>query len=362
MSIAVITGWGVVHRLGMGAAAFTRGVWSVVHGRAGGRQTTLGEYQITEHLGRRGIGSLDRVAGFAVHAGGLTLEDAGLEVDEEIRDDVGVVLASHAGSMQSTADVVGASYTGRRPFDVPPQLFPNGALSASAAWVAMRYGLQGVNATVSSGQVSALAAMAYAQNMLRNGQASIVLTGAAYEHTVYSSVLAEHARHQYGVTLPQGEGAALFAVELADRVPGQRVCAEILAVDVRGASLPCSQSEIATALGDCIGAALRSAGVSPGEVWAAVTGENGSPVWDRTERQGVCLGLGREPARWVPAKQWVGEMWGAAGAFQLAVILGLVRVDPSGDEETVCVLTSVDPAGPVGALVVRVLLPTRGVA
>jgi 3-oxoacyl-[acyl-carrier-protein] synthase II len=364
MSHLAISGWGVLSPLGTGAAEFTEawaerrpGLRNVAEMYAeplpADKACAITDFNVRDHLGRKGTSFFDRSTSLSVVACGLALADSDLTVDDGNRGDVGVILGLTTGGPQATAEFIREILVSDRPHLVNPVLFPyavmNGAAGATAVW----HRLQGVNATLSGGQMAFMSVLRYARNKLRNRYAGALLAGAVEEFSPQRAWAAHQARGGGQGRVPLGEGGAYFVVEPAAdlRAAGRHCDAEILAVESGLYGQPGSVDDPAAGLAECIDRALRSADIGPDEISVVAPSLAGSPRRDTVEREGIGAALGGMPDT-LPVKELVGETYSAAGAMQLAAVLAGHRHAPDLDGRY-SLLTSVTSEGMVGAAVVR---------
>src|SRR5579859_492866 len=345
MSALAVTGWGVVSSVGIGTEDFST-AWR--ERRSGLRDVSgmyteplpvdkacaVTDFDVRAHLGRKGTGFFDRTTSLAVVTCGLALADAGLPASEDDRGGTGLVLGLTNGGVQAMSEFIREMYINDKPYLVNPLLFPyavmNGAASATAIW----HQLRGVNATLSGGQLAFLTVLRYAANKIRSGYVHTVLAGVVEEFSPQRAWASYHTRGSVEGRAPLGEGGAFFAVQSADAVreAGGVPQAEILAVEIGLYGPPGStEDEPGAGLAECIGRALRTAGVDPGQVWAVSPSIAGSPARDEVERRGIRSALGGEPSVWLPVKELLGETYSAAGGLQLAALLAEYRADPAHD-------------------------------
>lgn len=360
-----ISGWGVLSGFGVGAEEFIAG-WT---GGASAltdvegmfpeplpvtEAAVLRDFTVRDHLGRKGTSFYDRTTSLTVVACGLALADSDAVVDDTTRGKVGVALGSTTGGVQSLSDFIKETVVNDPPYLVNPILFPFAVMNAAASSAAIWHQLKGVNATISDGQVSFVAALRYARNKIRHGYADAMLAGAVEEFTPQRAWASEHTRGGQAGRVPLGEGAALFVLEDAaaagpDR---RRWRGEILAAEVGLFGPPGEDPDPGEGLATVIGRALAVAGVDPAEVRTVAPSLAGSARRDEAERRGILAALGGEPERWLPVKQRLGETYSASGALQLAAILAEHGSDPALDG-AVSLLTSMTSDGLVGVAVVR---------
>ena len=294
-------------------------------------------------LGPRGTRSMDRVTALAVATVGMLLEQhAGDLVGHA--GDVGLVLGTGAGSVQSMMDFTRDSLTGERPYYVDPARFPNTVMNRAAGQCAIWYGLKGPNTTMAGGHVAGLLALRYAARLLQGGHAGAVMCGAVEEFSVQRAWLEWHARGDGVPQRPLGEGCAMFLLE--PTATAGRPVAELLAVHfgVHGDHAPLPE-----ALARCVSSALGRAGLAAGDVRAVAPSRGGGGPLCQGERAALELVLGgRRPAE-VASSELLGDSGGASAAFQVAAVLATAVPD------RVALVTSVDRDGPVGCAVLRTL-------
>ncbi|MFB4287727.1 beta-ketoacyl synthase N-terminal-like domain-containing protein [Nonomuraea sp. ATR24] len=126
----------------------------------------------TASLTGRGLRYKDRATKLALCAGRDALADAGLLLDPGLAvpgESVGVVVSSNYGNLDTVCDTVSAiaahDYTA-----TSPMALPGTASNVTASWVAITYGLRGVNLTLCNGATSGLDAVSWARVMVRAGR------------------------------------------------------------------------------------------------------------------------------------------------------------------------------------------------
>lgn len=368
MTGLAVIGWGVLCSAGIGpnalAAALARSCDAesthgsdvsnlYVESLPSSTGHALADFNARELLGRKGTSFLDRGSGLALVACGQALEDSGLQVDDENRQRIGVILGTTCGSLKSMCDYTRETFVADRPHLVNPILFPNTVMNCAAGQAAIWYGLKGVNATLAGGQMAFLNALRYATNILRRGYADVLLVGVVEEftpHTAWATHLTKSAR----ANISAGEGAAVFVIKRAgdERFTGQHCKAEVLSV-VSGFS-PGGESGggMTTALEGCIRQALTKAQVEPKDLSLIASGEIGDKETDDSEAAALAAIFGNAQVERIFVKQAVGECQAASGGLQLGALLAYHSEDPGRDGDF-SLLTGLTRDGGVGAAVVR---------
>ncbi len=183
----VVTGLGMVTPLGVGKEEFRE--------RLFGGQCGIGEIKsfdtkdFTSHLGAevasfsprdfisvKNLRRMDRISPMAVASARLALEDAKIQITQENRDRVGIILGTAFGATDVTVQFA-ENLLAQGPAAVNPILVPNTVMNAPAGHASIELGFRGVNTTVTHYAVSAEIALAYAVAEIRRGTADFILAG-----------------------------------------------------------------------------------------------------------------------------------------------------------------------------------------
>lgn len=352
-----ITGIGIVSPIGTGKNRFWH---NLTAGHSGIRKVTLFDTQnITSNLageirdftpktilGPKGLRLLDRTTLLGLCATQLAIEDSHLPLTPEIAENVGVVLASTCGSVSSRSSFfLEAVENGHR--NLNPALFPNTVVNSPASQIAIRFGLRGVNSTISTGFTGVLEAFEYAANFIRLNRSNVILVGGAEElaELVYvsfnkSGILSSASKKRPEICAPfdqnrngtvLGEGAAIFVME--DITHAQNRGAHIYAEYRGGATLTDFRAHNGYNLRSngairVIERALKNTGINPSEVDFVAGGANGTLVGDAVEARALNAVLGRtgKHVTMSASKSILGESFSASGGFQIAsALLSLER-------------------------------------
>ena len=303
----------------------------------------ISDFDPAAHLGSKGLRNLDRTTLLALVAAKLAIEDGALEITDGSRSDIGVILGSTMGSVRSISEF---DMDGLRngPRYVNPAHFPNTVINSPASQVAIRFGLQGMNATISTGFTASLDAIGYAMDMLRLGRVQALLVGGV-EELCFQTFLGFYklgllATSQDG-TLPPfrpfddrhcgtllGEGAAFFILESSESAVqrGATIYAELsgYASQFHPDSMyrydPKAEGLIAV-----IREALRETGLNPLEIDRVSACANSSKAADLMELTAIRGVFGERQIPLSVPKGLFGEPFSAGGALQLAEMLGILN-------------------------------------
>lgn len=173
-------------------------------------------------LGRRGLRYKDRASQLALCAAAATLADAGLPWprDERVEaESFGVVVSTTNGISETVCRVAETIHRGGVVSTQPMDL-PNASGNVASASVAIWFGLEGFNLTLSAGSTSGLDAVHCAAVAIRAGRARRMLVIGVEPAGPAASRLVAGAARRHGVRgIPRlFDGAAALLLEASDAV------------------------------------------------------------------------------------------------------------------------------------------------
>jgi act minimal PKS ketosynthase (KS/KS alpha) len=368
----VITGAGVVAPGGIGVSAF----WdAVTSGRSAIRAISTFDPSpfrsriaaecdfdpVSAGLSAQQVRRLDRAAQFAVAAAGEALQDAQIQPDSAAAHRVGVCIGTAVGStIRLEQEYLVLSDEGRtwlldHRYTVPHlyDYFVPSSFAAEVAWLA---GAEGPVSVASAGCTSGLDSVGHAWQLIRDGEADVVIAGgtdapispitvACFDAIKATSpdndrppqALRPFDRTRSGFVL--GEGAAVLVLEEREHAVsrGARLYGEIAGYANRNnayhmTGLRSDGREMAAA----ITAAIDQAGLSPESIGYVNAHGTGTKQNDRHETAAIKHALGRHAYN-VPIssiKPVVGHSLGAIGAIEVlasALVLQTGVVPPTAN-------------------------------
>ncbi|MFI6805485.1 beta-ketoacyl-[acyl-carrier-protein] synthase family protein [Streptomyces luteogriseus] len=353
---AVITGIGVVAPGGIGTEPFWR---LLVEGRTATR--TITQFDASGHRCRvaaecdfdplalgltpQQVRRTDRVSQLAMVAAGEALADSGLEIDGALAERTGVALGSAVGGTTTMEREYSVLSEGGRDWVVDPSfavphLYDYFLPSSIASEVARTTGALGPASVVSTGCTSGIDSVGYAAELIRDGEADVMVTGATdapispITVTCFDVIRATSARNDDPATacrpfdrtrtgLILGEGSAVLILEELEhaRRRGATVYAE-----VSGYAARCNAYHMTglTAEGremsEAIDLALADARVDPGAVDYVNAHGSGTKQNDRHETAAVKRSLGQHAYETPMSgiKAMIGHSLGAIGSLEIA--------------------------------------------
>ena len=385
----VVTGLGAVTPAGRGVADAWEGVLAGKAAAAldpaladAGSPVTLScrvpAFDPDAELGRGTKRRMDRYTQLALLAAAEALAHAGLVsptdgeaygagLDEDLRDRVGLLLGSGIGGAE-TWDGEYPNYLERGPSRTSPLFIPKMLSNTAAGAVAIRCGARGPNMTVNTACAAGASAIHVARDLLRSGQADVMIaggveagiTGLAVSAFAQMGALTRNddpgsASRPFDVDrdgFVMGEGAGIVVLERADDARARG--AEILAY-VSGAGASADAHHATAPPEDGGGAVLAmQRALDDGEVDPSAVGHvnahgTSTPLNDVAESRALraVFGPALDDVAVASTKGVTGHLLGAAGAVEAvfaiqALCTGLVpptagtrTVDPAIDLDVV---------------------------
>jgi len=298
------------------------------------------DYVAADHLDSKRARRLDRFAQFAVVTARMALDDAGIRMESEDRERVGVMMGTALGGVaygEQQAEVF--MRDGLRGVDATLALAVFGG-SASCN-IAIELGAQGPNSTNSMSCASGAIAVGDAFRQVRDGYADVMIAGGAEAPLsplcfgAFALIRAmstnnddpEHAsrpfdRHRDGFVM--GEGGASVVLEEYGRAVsrGARIYGEVAGFGVTNdahhmtAPLP-DGSQAARAMR----IALTDADISPADIEYINAHGSSTPLNDATETLAIKRVFGEHAHRLKLSgtKGYYGHALGASGAIEVGI-------------------------------------------
>ncbi len=351
----VITGLGLVTPLGVGKNEFSEKLFAGASGidtvqafDVSTLTSNLGAevkgFMPRDFISVKNLRRMDKTSLMTTASAKLALEDAGITIDEENRDRIGILLGTAFGATDITAQFA-QTLLSCGPSSVNPILVPNTVMNAPAGHASIELGFRGVNTTVTHFAVSAETAVAYSVSEIRRGAADVMLTGGV---DILSKFYYESLTKFRGLSPGDGkpEGARPFDVERNGYVAGEGcglLCLESLAsAHARGARIYCEiagfglGSSPATPTGwsadprgivRTLERALAHANKTPADISAVMAAANGGRILDQTEAAAygeVFAPCGQKP--WITSiKGAIGESFSGGGIRACALAMAMEK-------------------------------------
>jgi 3-oxoacyl-[acyl-carrier-protein] synthase II len=186
-SRVVVTGVGAVTPLGIGAETFWQGLTAGCSGirriqawDASGLEVQIAgevpEFDPKNFMDFKIARRMDRFAQFAVAASREALEQSGLQITDDNRDMIGVVVNTGGGGIPTIENEVGVMHT-KGPKRVSPFLIPLFAPNMASCQVSIAFGIRGPLSTSAAACASGIQAFIDAVHMIQRGEVDAIVTG-----------------------------------------------------------------------------------------------------------------------------------------------------------------------------------------
>ncbi|NLL58551.1 MAG: beta-ketoacyl-[acyl-carrier-protein] synthase II, partial [Firmicutes bacterium] len=183
----VVTGIGAVTPIGIGKEAYWEGLKK---GRSGVKTidsfrdyptyiaAVIDDFDPQRYMEKRDVKKTDRFTQFAHAAAKMALEDAGLELQGEEKERVGVIIGSGIGGLD-TIEKQFKVLLEKGPRRVSPFLVPMLIANMASGYISIAYGFKGPNSTPVTACASGTHAIGEAFRILQRGEADVMIAGGA---------------------------------------------------------------------------------------------------------------------------------------------------------------------------------------
>ena len=294
------------------------------------------------YVSRKEAHRMDRFTQFAVAASLQAVEAAGLTINEGNAEETGVIIGnSVCGLLEVAEQLKVLSEAGPR--KISPLLAPTMTGDAAPVQVSLILGAKGPNYSPSSACSSSSDSIGQAYDIIRHGEAKVMIAGGTEVPVMPICVAAFNAAHALSTKNedPQsacrpfdaerdgfvlGEGAAVVILEdlgyALER--GAPILAEIIGYSATSDAFHITQpSPNGEGAAHALSLALRKAGISPDEVDYINAHGTATVLNDKTETHAIKSVFGESAYR-IPissSKSMLGHLIGAAGAMEAAICI-----------------------------------------
>ncbi|MFZ4506771.1 MAG: beta-ketoacyl-ACP synthase II [Fimbriimonas sp.] len=354
----VVTGIGAVTPLGTGVEKF----WPrLLNGESGfGEITLLDPSEYTTRIGaevkdfnaedwleRKEARRTDRFISFAVASATMALKDSGIVLTEELRDEIGVLIGSGIGGLNTLGEQH-RKQVEQGPGRVSPFLVPYMIPDMASGFTSIVHDLRGPNTCVVTACSTGANAIGDAYHIVKRGDAIAMLAGGA-EAPICEVGLAgfcaaramstrnddpDHASRPFDAQrdgFVMGEGSGVFFLEDYDHAVarGARIYGEVVGYGMTGDAYHMTAPHPdARGAERAMRKALKSAGLQPEQIGYINAHGTSTRLNDALETKAInnCFG---EHAYKLPVsstKSMIGHTLGAAGAIEALICL-LAMID-----------------------------------
>jgi 3-oxoacyl-[acyl-carrier-protein] synthase II len=353
----VVTGIGALTPLGLDIAT----TWdNLIAGKSGIGYITLcdaepleskfaGEvkgFEPTDYINRKDVRRMDRFAQLAVAAGIQSVKQSGLQIDASNQYDIGVIIGSGIGGLTTLFEQARVLLE-KGPDRVSPFLAPMMIADIAAAQISIALGVKGPNLCTTSACSSGSDAIGVAYELIKRGDAQIMLAGGTESVinplgiTAFNALKAlstrnddpQHASRPFDAERDGfviSEGAVVLILESLDHAlkRGVNILAELIAYGATADSYHVTQPlENGEGAARAMQIALKKAGIEPGEIDYINAHGTSTQLNDITETRAIKTIFG-DYAYKVPissTKSMTGHLIGCAGAAEAAFCIMAIQ-------------------------------------
>ena len=349
---AVVTGIGVVSPLGIGHQDFWKNLVSGNSGIAPMECLDLSNYECKngaevkglnteEFLGRKGLRYLNKGTKFLGSSVKMALDDANLEIDEELSNQTGILIGSSFGNFSQTTDYF-HDIVRESPSGVSPMQSYDVALNSSINYASVVFKLKNFARTISSGFTSGTDAIGNAIKLIQNGKTDVIIAGGVEQISLDLYMIFYMRKMLAGtngtgneISMPfdkrrsgfiMSEGSYVFVLENHDYAVSRRarIYGEVsgygsIFAGNRNSDIGKRVEKAGNAMKKCI----DDAGMSRGDIDLINANGNSGKLPDLIEAKAIKELFGEENEN-IPVhsiKSTLGESYGASGAAQTASAL-----------------------------------------
>jgi 3-oxoacyl-[acyl-carrier-protein] synthase II len=360
MERVVITGVGMVTPVGVGTDVSFK---ALVEGKSGVGKITLfpvtdeyptriaaevKDFEPTTYVEKKKLKEVARFIPFSLASTTMALEQSGLVLTDELREQIGVYIGVGLGGIENLEDCT-LTLNSKGPKRVSPYVIPSLIANMAAGQVSIKWGFQGPNFCITSACASSAHAIGEAFRLIQSGRAPVMVAGGA-EATVspvgiagFGAMFALSRRNDEPERASRpwdkgrdgfvcGEGAATLILESLShaRQRGAKILGEVL-----GYGASSDAYHITKPVPEGVGAvramrmALKDAQLDPERIDYVNAHGTSTPTGDIEESKAICKVFGSNATDrrlWVSStKSMMGHLLGAAGAAEAAVCVEALR-------------------------------------
>jgi 3-oxoacyl-[acyl-carrier-protein] synthase II len=295
------------------------------------------------YVGRKEAHRMDRFTQFAVAASLQAVEESGLKINNGNTDDTGVIIGSSVGGLLSISEQLQILNT-EGPKRISPILAPTMTGDAPSVQVSLVLGAKGLSYSPSSACSSGSDALGQAFQVIKAGDARVMIAGGAEAPVVPLIVAAFNSLRALSTNnkgaqaacrpfdaerdgFVLGEGAAMMVLEEAEHAleRGAPILAELASYSATSDSFHLTQpSPEGEGAARALRIALERAGLTPNDIDYINAHGTATLLNDRTETRAIksVFNINGYDAYHIPVsatKSMTGHLIGAAGSLEAVV-------------------------------------------
>ncbi|HSE84148.1 MAG TPA: beta-ketoacyl-ACP synthase II [Thermodesulfobacteriota bacterium] len=344
----VVTGVGLVTPLGVGNQVTWDGI---CEGRSGVRRIQrfdpsplrtqiAGEvldFDSAAFMESKEVRRSDLFIQFAVAATKLALDDASLEITDELSPNIGTIIGCGIGGMDTYYKTV-LVLEERGPTRVSPFFVPNIITNMAAGYVSIYFNARGPNCCTTTACAASAHAIGYATTIIEQGDADAMIAGGTEAPLIPMTIAGfnvmraistrneepERASRPFdgdrdGFIISEGAGILILEELEHAKKRGARIYAEILGSGMSGDAYHITSPSLDGPV-RCMKSALRNSGLNPEDVDYINAHGTSTPQNDVNETRAI-KEVFKDQAYKIPVsstKSMTGHLLGAAGGIEAA--------------------------------------------
>jgi len=243
----------------------------------------LRDFDPMAYMDRKGVRRSDHFTHYAVAASMMAVEDASLEITDELSPRVGTFISSGIGGLDAFCDNVVELHE-RGPARISPFFITSMIANMAAGYVSIYLKAKGPNVCATTACTASAHAIGYASRMIEYGDADVMIAGGAEAPLApvaiagFNSMRALSTRNDEperasrpfdkerdGFVMSEGSGILILEELEFAKKRGARIYAEVVGYGMSGDATHITAPALDGPV-NCVNAALRDACLSPDEV------------------------------------------------------------------------------------------------
>ena len=344
----VVTGLGMLSPLGntvesswQAALAGKSGIGPIEHMDVSAFSSRIGgsvrDFEVELYMAAKEARKLDLFIQYGLAACIQAIKDSGLEISDQNRDRIGVVMGSGIGGL-TNIEKNHEQLLSSGPRRISPFFVPGSIINMVAGYLSIQYGLQGPNYALTTACTTGTHSIGMAARNIAYGEADMMVAGGSEMATTglglggFSAARAMSTRNddpqgasrpwdrdRDGFVLSDGAGAMLLEEYEHAKARGATIYAELVGFGMSGdAYHMTAPPEDGRGGAKCMDNALKDAGLNPDEVDYINAHGTSTPAGDVAETRAVKSVFGAHASELAisSTKSMTGHLLGAAGAVE----------------------------------------------
>tara|TARA_B100000965_G_scaffold64068_1_gene49908 strand:+ start:465 stop:1670 length:1206 start_codon:yes stop_codon:yes gene_type:complete len=323
------------------ALAGKSGIGPIEHMDVSAFSTRIGgsvrDFEVELYMAAKEARKLDLFIQYGLAACIQAIKDSGLEITDQNRDRIGVVMGSGIGGL-TNIEKNHEQLLNSGPRRISPFFVPGSIINMVAGYLSIQYGLQGPNYALTTACTTGTHSIGMAARNIAYGEADMMVAGGSEMATTglglggFSAARAMSTRNddpqgasrpwdrdRDGFVLSDGAGAMLLEEYEHAKARGATIYAELVGFGMSGdAYHMTAPPEDGRGGAKCMDNALKDAGLNPDEVDYINAHGTSTPAGDVAETRAVKSVFGAHASELAisSTKSMTGHLLGAAGAVE----------------------------------------------